>query len=99
MAAFLLFVLAAAGGVVVGNLVWENTAAVEVTVFNQPVTAYPQGWLLAASAALGSAITLLLSASVNATEGRRKRRRQLPQLRRHRHRPVTESEPEHTSMM
>ena len=46
MAAFLLFVLAAAGGVVVGNLVWENTAAAEVTVFNQPVAGYPQGWLL-----------------------------------------------------
>ena len=35
MAAFFLFVLAVAGGVVVGNLVWENTTAAEVTVSAQ----------------------------------------------------------------
>jgi hypothetical protein len=53
MAALLLFVLAVAGGVVVGDLVWENTMAAEVTVFGQPVTGYSQGWLLAVAASLG----------------------------------------------
>jgi hypothetical protein len=43
MAALFLFVLAVAGGVVVGDLVWENTTAAEVTVFGQPVTGYSQG--------------------------------------------------------
>jgi hypothetical protein len=98
MAAFLLFVLAAAGGVVVGNLVWENSAAAEVTVFNQPVTGYPQGWLLAAAAALGFVVALLLVASVNVTKGRRERRRQLRLLRR-RHRQVAESEQGDSSVL
>jgi hypothetical protein len=53
MAALFLFVLAVAGGVVVGDLMWENTRAAEVTVFGQPVTGYPQGWLLAMAATLG----------------------------------------------
>ena len=99
MAAFLLFVLAAAGGVVVGNVMWENPAAAEVTVFNQPVTGYPQGWLLAAAAALGFVVALLLVASVSVTKGRRERRRQLRRLRRRRHRQVAESEQEHSSVL
>ena len=98
MAAFLLFVLAAAGGVVVGNLVWENSTAAEVTVFNQPLTGYPQGWLLAAAAALGFVVALLLVASVSVTKGRRERRRQL-RLLQHRHRQVAESEQGHASVL
>src|SRR5215212_8549363 len=70
MAALFLAVLAVAGAVVVGDLVWENPAVAEVTVFGQPVTGYSQGWLLA------------MAASVGATKGRRERRRQLRRLRR-----------------
>jgi Lipopolysaccharide assembly protein A domain len=99
MAAFLLFVLATAGGVVVGNLVWENTAAAEVTVFGRPVTGYPQGWLLGAAAGLGFLIALLLIASLNATKRRRERRRQLRQLRRRRHPQVTEPDQERASVL
>jgi hypothetical protein len=84
MAAFFLFVLAVAGGVVVGDLVWENTTAAEVTVLGQPVTGYSQGWLLAMAAMLGFVVALLLVASVGATKGRRERRRQLRRLRRDR---------------
>ena len=99
MAALLLFVLATAGGVVVGNLVWENTAAAEVTVFGRPVTGYPQGWLLGAAAGLGFLIALLLIASLNATKRRRERRRQLRQLRRRRHSQVTEPDQERASVL
>ena len=93
MAAFFLFLLAVAGGVVVGDVVLENTTAAEVSVFGQPVTSYPQGWLLAIAAGLGFVVALLLIASLNATKRRRERRRQLRRLRRAaRHR---RAEPEH----
>jgi hypothetical protein len=82
MAAFLLFVLAVAGAVVVADLVWENPTAAEVTVFGQPVPGYPLGWLLAMAAGLGFGVAVLLLASVGATKGRRERRRQLRRLRR-----------------
>ena len=99
MAALLLFVLAVAGGVVVGNLVWENTMAAEVSVFGQPVTGYSQGWLLAVAAMLGFVVALLLVASVGATKGRRERRRQLRMLRRDRHHHRAEPEVEHSSVL
>jgi TRAP-type C4-dicarboxylate transport system permease small subunit len=101
MAALLLFALAVAGGAIVGDLVWENTAAAEVTVFNQPVRGYPQGWLLGAAAALGFLTAFLLVASLGATRRRRERRRQLRQLRRNRRRQVAEpeSEQERPSML
>jgi hypothetical protein len=91
-------VLAAAGGAVVGNLVWENTVTVEVTVFDQAVTGYPEGWLLGAAAALGFVVALLLVASVNVTKGRRERRRQL-RLLQQRHHQVAETEQEHPSVL
>jgi hypothetical protein len=53
MAALFLFVLAVAGAVVVADLIWENPPTAEVTVFGQPVTGYPQGWLLVMAATLG----------------------------------------------
>jgi hypothetical protein len=94
MAALLLFVLAVAGGVVVGDLVWENPAVAEATVFGQPVTGYSQGWLLAMAARLGFVVAVLLVASVGATRGRRERRRQLRRLqhdvRHHRAKPEGE---------
>jgi hypothetical protein len=82
MAAFFLFVLAVAGGVVVADLVWENTAAGQIMVFHHTVSGYPEGWLLAIAAGLGCVVTLLLVASVNSTKGRRSRRKQLRRLRR-----------------
>ena len=75
MAAFF-FLLAIIGGALVGDLVWENTTAGEVTVLDRTVTGYPQGWLLAATAALGFVVGLLLVASLHSTKARRARRRQ-----------------------
>ena len=80
MAAFFLL-LAILGGALVGDLVWENTAAGEVTVLDRTVSVYPQGWLLAAAAGLGFVVALLLVASVSSTKARRARRRQLRALR------------------
>jgi hypothetical protein len=40
MAAFLLFVLAVAGGVTVADLAWENPAAGQITVFHHTVSGY-----------------------------------------------------------
>jgi hypothetical protein len=68
MAALFLFILAIVGGVVVGDLVWENNAVAEVSVFGRPVTDYSQGWLLAMAAMLGFVVVLLV-ASVGATKG------------------------------
>ena len=81
MPAFVLFVLAVAGGMVVADLVVENTAAGQVTMFHQTVGGYPEGWLLATAAGLGFVVALLLVASVNSTKGRRARRKQLRRLR------------------
>ncbi|HZA82613.1 MAG TPA: hypothetical protein VFC13_14265 [Actinomycetes bacterium] len=99
MAALLLFVLVVAGGVVVGDLVWENPAAAEVTVFGQPVAGYSQGWLLAMAALLGSVVALLLVASLGATKGRRDRRRQLRRLRREQRQHRAEPETQYTSVL
>ena len=82
MAAFFFLLLAIIGGVVVGDLVWENTGAGEVTVFDRTVAGYPQGWLLAAAAALGFLVGLLLVASLGSTKRRRARRRQLRSMKR-----------------
>ena len=81
MAAFFLL-LAIIGGALVGDLVWENTTAGEVAVLDRTVTGYPQGWLLAATAALGFVVGLLLVASLNSTKARRARRRQYRSMRR-----------------
>ena len=83
MAVFFLL-LALIGGALVGDVVWENTTAGDVTVLDRTVTGYPQGWLLAAAAAIGFVTALLLVASVSSTRARRDRRRQLRSLRRDR---------------
>lgn len=80
MAVFL-FLVAIIGGVVVGDLVLENPAAGEVTVFNQPVNGYSQGSLLAVAATLGFVVAVLLVASVSSTRARRTRRKQLRNIR------------------
>jgi|Tabmets5t2r1_1033131.scaffolds.fasta_scaffold46227_1 hypothetical protein len=81
------FLLAIIGGALVGDLVWENTDAGEVTVLDRTLVSYPQGWLLAGAAALGFVIALLLVASVSSTKRRRDRRRQLRSLK---HQPQRE---------
>ena len=81
MAAFFLL-LAIVGGALVGDLVWENTTAGEITVLDRTVTGYPQGWLLAATAALGFVVGLLLVASLHSTKARRARRRQYRSMER-----------------
>jgi uncharacterized integral membrane protein len=86
------FLLAIAGGALVGDLVWENTDVGEVTVLDRTLVSYPQGWLLAGAAALGFVIALLLMASMSSTKRRRNRRRQLRSLK---HQPQREGiEPE-----
>ena len=81
MAAFLLL-LALLGGALVGDLIWENTTNGEVTVLDRTLVSYPQGWLLAAAAAIGFVTALLLVASVGSTRARRQRRRQLRAMKR-----------------
>jgi hypothetical protein len=99
MAAFFLL-LAILGGALVGDLVWENTTAGEATVLDRTVVSYPQGWLLAAAAALGFVIALLLVASVSSTKGRRQRRRQLRSVRHERQqRHDLEPELDHASWL
>jgi hypothetical protein len=96
MAAFFLL-LALIGGALVGDLVWENSTAGEVTVLDRTVAGYPQGWLLAAAAVIGFVIALLLVASVGLTKARRDRRRQLRSMKRE----VREQgfEPDHASWL
>ena len=98
MAAFF-FLLAIVGGVLVGDLVWENTSATEVTVLERSVSGYSLGWLLAAAAGLGFVIALLLIASASSTKGRRERRRRVRSMR---HNPQYEGikpEREHASWL
>jgi hypothetical protein len=83
MAAFF-FLLAIIGGVLIGDLVWENTGTGEATVLGRTAVSYPQGWLLAGAAALGFVVALLLVASVSSTKARRARRRQLRAMKRDR---------------
>lgn len=98
MAAFFLF-LAIIGGALVGDLVWENTTAGEVTVLDRTVAGYPQGWLLAAAAALGFVVGLLLVAAVSSTRARRARRRQLRSMKHHVEHEGIEPEGEHASWL
>ena len=99
MAAFVLFVLAVAGGVTVADLAWENPAAGQVTVFHHPVGSYPEGWLLAIAAGLGFLVALLLVVSVNSTKGRQARRKQLRGLRRGLEDRVVAPEPDHARLL
>ena len=56
MAAFVLFMLAVAGGVVVADLVWGNPAAGQVTMFHQTIGGY-RGVCVAAWVGRSSAMT------------------------------------------
>ena len=99
MAAFVLFVLAVAGGVTVADLAWENPTAGQIMVFHHTVGGYPEGWLLANAAGLGFVVALLLVASVNSTKGRRARRKQLRGLRRGLEGQVAAAEPEQARLL
>ena len=99
MAAFVLFLVAVAGAVVVVDLVWENTTVGQITVFHHTVTGYPEGWLLAIAAGLGFVVALVLVASVNSTKGRCARRRQLAGLRHGREDQIVAPEPDHARLL
>jgi uncharacterized membrane protein YciS (DUF1049 family) len=75
--AVLLFLLAIAGGVLVGALTLENTGAASVTVLDRSFTGYSQGQLLAAVAAVGFVVGVLVVASVTLRRSRRVHRREL----------------------
>jgi hypothetical protein len=75
--AILLFLLAVAGGVLVGDLVLENTDPGSVTVLDRSFTGYSEGQLLAVVAVLGFVIGVLVVASVGLRRTRRARRREL----------------------
>ena len=79
--AVVLFLLAAIGGMVVADLLLENPTAGEAIVFNQPISGYRQGELLAMGAALGFVVAVLLVASVSSTQRRRARRKQFRAIR------------------
>lgn len=98
MAVFFLL-LAILGGALVGDLVWENTSLGEATMLDRTVVSYPQGWLLAAAAALGFAVALLLVASVSSTKARRNRRRQLRSMKYRLDGEGVETELEHASWL
>jgi hypothetical protein len=97
MAVFFLL-LAIVGGLVVGDLVTENTAASQITVFGHTVSGYSQGWLLALAAALGLLVALLLAASVGSRKARRARRRELRAARRELQERIARLEDENRSL-
>jgi hypothetical protein len=98
MAVFFLL-LAIVGGILVGDLAWENTTTGEATVFGRTIVDYPQGWLLAAAAGLGFLVGLLLVASIGSTRGRRERRKQLRSMRRGLQDDGTAPESDHASWL
>ena len=75
--AVLLFLLAIAGGVLVGALTLENTGAGSVTVLDRSFTGFSQGQLLAVVAGLGFVVGVLVIGSLSLRRARRVRRREL----------------------
>ena len=96
--AVLLFLLAIAGGVLVGDLVLENTAAGSVTVLDRSFTGFTEGQLLAAVAALGFVVGVLAVASVSLRRSRRVRRRELRRAEQDLTDEVAELERENSSL-
>ena len=80
--AVLLFLLALAGGALVGALTLENTAAASVTVLDRSFSGFNQGQLLAVVAGLGFVIGVLAVGSLSLRRARRVRRRELRQAER-----------------
>jgi hypothetical protein len=75
--AVLLFLLALAGGALVGDLVLENTADGSVTVLDRSFTGFSEGQLLAAAAAVGFLVGVLAVGSLTLRRSRRVRRKEL----------------------
>jgi uncharacterized membrane protein YccC len=96
--AALLLLLAVLGGIVVADLVLENTAAATITVLNQPITSYSDGLLLAMAAALGFAVGLLAVGSVSMRRTRRAHRKQLRVAERELRGQLVELERENTGL-
>jgi hypothetical protein len=96
--AALLLLLAIAGGVLVGDLVLENTAAGSVTVLDRSVNGYTEGQLLAVVAGLGFVVGLLAVGSVSMRRTRRDRRRELRTAERDLTAELTELERENLSL-
>ena len=96
--AVLLFLLAIAGGVLVGDLVLENTAAGSVTVLDRSFSGFTEGQLLAAVAALGFMVGVLAVASVSLRRSRRVRRRELRRAEQDLTDEVAELERENSSL-
>jgi uncharacterized membrane protein YciS (DUF1049 family) len=96
--AVLLFLLAIAGGVLVGALTLENNGAGSVTVLDRSFTGFSQGQLLAVVAAFGLVVGLLAVASVSFRRSRRVRRRELRRAERDLTADVAELERENRSL-
>ena len=96
--AVLLFLLAIAGGVLVGALILENTGAASVTVLDRSFTGFSQGQLLAVVAGLGFVVGVLAVASVSLRRSRRVRRRELRRAERDLTADVAELERENMSL-
>jgi hypothetical protein len=97
--AVVLFLLAAIGGVVVADLVIENPTVGEAIVFNQPISGYRQGEVLAMAAALGFVVAVLLVASLSSTHRRRARRKQLRAIRAATQRQAAAPEPDQAGLL
>jgi uncharacterized membrane protein YciS (DUF1049 family) len=96
--AVLLFLLAVAGGVLVGDLVLENTAAGSVTVLDRSFTGYSEGQLLAVVAGLGFLVGVLAVGSLILRRARRVRRRELRRAERDLTADVAELERENSDL-
>ena len=96
--AVLLFLLAIAGGVLVGALTLENTGAGSVTVLDRSFTGFSQGQLLAVVAALGFVVGVLVVGSLSLRRARRVRRRELRRAERDLTADVAELEHENRSL-
>ena len=88
--AALFLLLATVGGVVVGDLVLENTSVDDISVFNHTIHGVSEGLLLAMAAALGLVVGLLVVLSAGTTRTRRARRKRLRAAERDLNRQVAE---------
>jgi uncharacterized membrane protein YciS (DUF1049 family) len=98
MALLLLLLLAVIVGILVGDLVLENPAADVVTVLHHPISGYSEGQLLAAVAALGFVLGLLMVGAASLRRTRRARRRQLRTAERDLTAQLTKLERENASL-
>ena len=96
--ALLLLLLAVIVGILVGDLVLENPAADVVTVLHHPISGYSEGQLLAAVAALGFVLGLLMVGAASLRRTRRARRRQLRTAERDLTAQLTKLERENASL-